>query len=58
MKIRIRNSNIKRARMCGFLKRRQTKGGKAILANGRRKKKLKTENRRRRVKRKQAHKRG
>ncbi len=58
MKIRIRNSNIKRARMCGFLKRRQTKGGKAILANRRRKKKLKTNTRRQRVRKKQAHKHG
>lgn len=58
MKLRIRNSNLKRARMTGFLKRRRTKGGQAILANQRRKKKLKTGAKRRRIKAGQAHKLG
>lgn len=58
MKIRIRNSNIKRARMTGFLRRRRTKGGLEILANQRRKKKKKTEAKRRRIKKGQAHKQG
>ncbi|MBS1257273.1 MAG: hypothetical protein MAG551_00312 [Candidatus Scalindua arabica] len=31
MKIRVRKSSIKRARMCGFRKRMRTKGGRAII---------------------------
>ena len=37
MKIKIRNSNIKRVRMCGFRKRMRTRGGRAILRRRRRK---------------------
>lgn len=37
MKIKIRNSNIKRVRMCGFRKRMRTRAGRAILKRRRRK---------------------
>ncbi len=36
MKLRIRNSNVKRGRMLSFRKRMRTKGGRAILAQKRR----------------------
>ena len=37
MKVRIRKSNVKRARMCGFLARKKTRGGRKIIARQRRK---------------------
>ena len=37
MKVRIRKSNIKRARMCGFLARKKTRGGRKIISNQRKK---------------------
>ena len=58
MKLKIRRSNLKKARMTGFLRRRSTADGQAVLANQRRKKKLKTIANRRRVKVAQAHKKG
>ena len=36
MKVRIRKSNLKRARTCGFLARKKTRGGRKIIANQRR----------------------
>jgi len=36
MKVRIRKSNLKRARMCGFRARRKTRGGRKIISNQRR----------------------
>ena len=45
MKIRIRNSNIKRARMLSFRKRMRTKSGRAILSQKRRGWKPKTKKR-------------
>ena len=37
MKVRIRKSNIKRVRMCGFRARMRTRGGRAILKRRRQK---------------------
>jgi ribosomal protein L34 len=37
MKVRIRKSNLKRARKCGFLARKKTRGGRKIIARQRRK---------------------
>ncbi|MFO0793363.1 MAG: 50S ribosomal protein L34 [Candidatus Brocadiaceae bacterium] len=36
MKVKIRKSSIKHKRMCGFRKRMQTKGGRAIINRRRR----------------------
>ena len=36
MKVRIRKSNLKRARSIGFLARKKTRGGRKIIANQRR----------------------
>ncbi len=37
MKVRVRKSNIKRARMVGFLGRKKTKGGRKIISAQRKK---------------------
>jgi ribosomal protein L34 len=37
MKVRIRKSNLKRARKCGFLARKKTRGGRKIISRQRRK---------------------
>jgi ribosomal protein L34 len=36
MKVRIRKSNLKRARKVGFLARKKTRGGRKIIARQRR----------------------
>ena len=41
MKVNIRNSRRKHIKMCGFRKRMQTKGGRAVLARRRAKGKRK-----------------
>ncbi len=58
MKINRRNSKLKHIRKTSFLRRRRTKGGKAIINNHRRTRKLKLATKRRRVRREQAHRSG